>query len=1209
MKAIYESVQNMAGVEQLNKELAKSGGRTVMVSGCIDTQRIHFSSAIAKDYKFQLIVTSDEGKARSIAEDAKFFNKNVMYYPAKDVIFYNADIQGRQIAGERIRCVAAIIDKLNKSDISDTGEDKRRTEEDKTEAKEEPLTIVTTIDGISDILVPIDRYKRAMIELKTGAIVDVDELSKNLTDMGFERFGMVEARGQFAIRGGIIDIFSYTDEAPVRIELWDDEVDSIRAFDVESQRSIENYKSYTIFPATEYLFTEDEIEKGIEKIRHETEEQLLLFGIDKKKRTPEQIEAGNHLRRMFDDASRTRDYSKFIYTFAERISSFAEYFPKGDTLIVVDEPARLKEHSDMTFYEYSESMKNRLAGGYVLPSQTHMFMNIEEAVLSMNGHKQLLLTTLDYNPEFFGVDYSMHIEARSISSYNNSFEYLADDISKYKRNRYAVLLVCSSRTRANRIVEDLGKLGIESFYTEDSSKSYGRGLVMVTYGSLHRGFEYPLQSFVCIAENDIFTEKKRKRVKKKEYDGKRIAGFNELNIGDYVVHENYGIGEYKGIEKITVEGVEKDYIKIAYADNSNLYVLATQLDRLQKFAGSDIEKKPKLNKLGGQEWGRTKSKVHSAVEEVAKDLVELYATRQRIEGYQYGPDTVWQQEFEEMFPYEETADQLAAIDDTKKDMESHKVMDRLICGDVGYGKTEVAIRAAFKAVQEGKQVAYLVPTTVLASQHFTTFEQRMKDFPVTVAQLSSFRTSAQNKETVSGLKKGMVDIVIGTHRLLSKDVLFKDLGLLIIDEEQRFGVTHKEKIKKLKNNVDVLTLSATPIPRTLHMSLAGIRDMSVLEEPPVDRVPIQTFVTEHNDEMIREAITRELARNGQVYYVYNRVRSIDEAAAHIQELVPDAVVAYAHGQMDKRQLERIMCDFVNREIDVLVSTTIIETGMDISNCNTMIIEDADRFGLSQLYQLRGRVGRSSRTAYAFLLYRRDKVLTEVAEKRLSAIREFADFGSGFKIAMKDLEIRGAGNVLGNSQHGHMAAVGYDLYCKMLNQAVNNLKGIKTEYEFETTIDVDVDAYIPATYIKSEYQKLDIYKRIAALESMDELNDMKDELSDRYGSVPSCADNLLMIALIKSKAHKLGFIEIKGGVRSTDNGAVWRTVMTVYPKAELNPDALKKMIDDYGGALQMRMDANPALIWTVTKKKFTNAREYLKGLNALMDVSLEKLPVK
>ena len=1199
MKAIFEPVYNTAGVEQLNKELAKDGGRTVMVSGCIDTQKLHFSSAIASNYNFQLVITSDEGKARDMAEDARFFNSgNVMYYPAKDVIFYNADVQGRQIAGERIRCIAAIIDRLNKSDIAKSGMEKS-TEN----VSDGPLTIVTTIDGISDMLLPVDRFRRAVINLKKGDILDVEDMAKKLTAMGFERFGMVEARGQFAIRGGIIDIFSYTDEAPVRIELWDDEIDSIRAFDADSQRSIENYKSYTVFPATEFLFTEDEIEQGIEKIRHEKDEQMKLFGADKRKRTKEQIEAGNHLNRMLDDALRTGDYSKFIYTFADRVSSLAEYFPKGDTLIVVDEPARLKEHSDMTFYEYSESMKNRLESGYVLPSQTHMFMDMETAVLSMNGHKQLVLTTLEYTPEFFGIDYSMHIEARSISSYNNSFEYLAKDLEKYKKNGYTTVLVCSSRTRALRIVDDLGKLGIASFYSEDFNKDYGSGLIIVTYGSLHKGFEYPVLSFVVIAENDIFSARKMKKLKKKKHDGKNIASFNELNIGDYVVHESHGLGVYKGIEKIQVEGVEKDYIKIAYANNGNLYVLATQLDRLQKYANQDTEKKPKLNSLGGVEWKKTKAKVTGAVEEVAKELVRLYAIRQKVEGYRFSQDTVWQKEFEEMFPYEETDDQLNAIEDTKKDMESGRVMDRLICGDVGYGKTEVAIRAAFKAVQDGKQVAYLVPTTVLASQHFSTFEERMKGFPVNVGQLSSFRTSAQNKKTIEGLKNGTIDVVIGTHRVLSKDVQFKDLGLLIIDEEQRFGVAHKEKIKELKNNIDVLTLSATPIPRTLHMSLVGIRDMSVLEEPPVDRHPIQTFVTEHNDEMIREAVTRELARNGQVYYVYNKVRDIEERAEYIQNLVPDAVVAYAHGQMDKRMLEKIMYEFVNGEIDVLVSTTIIETGMDIPNCNTMIIENADQFGLSQLYQLRGRVGRSTRTSYAFLMYKRDKMISEVAEKRLSAIKEFSDLGSGFKIAMKDLEIRGAGNVLGKSQHGHMAAVGYDLYCKMLNQAVNNLKGIKNEYSFETTVDLEVDAYIPASYIKSEYQKLDIYKRIAALETREELSDMKDELSDRYGSIPSCASNLLMVALIKSKAHKIGIMEIKGETAANPAGGAsnWRTVMNIYPKADIDSDAIPKLLESFGGALDFKVNGVPHFIWTVTKRKFTSQKEYLNGLLDMMDI--------
>ena len=881
----------------------------------------------------------------------------------------------------------------------------------------------------------------------------------------------------------------------------------------------------------------------------------------------------------------------------------AEYFPEENTLVVLDEPNRLKECNELTLYEYNESMKNRLAAGYVLPSQTNKVKAMNEIISDLRNNKKLILTTLDYKPEGFEIDYSMYITARSISSYNNSFEYLAKDLEKYKKNGYTTILVCSSRTRALRIVDDLGKLGIASFYSEDFNKDYGSGLIIVTYGSLHKGFEYPVLSFVVIAENDIFSARKMKKLKKKKHDGKNIASFNELNIGDYVVHESHGLGVYKGIEKIQVEGVEKDYIKIAYANNGNLYVLATQLDRLQKYANQDTEKKPKLNSLGGVEWKKTKAKVTGAVEEVAKELVRLYAIRQKVEGYRFSQDTVWQKEFEEMFPYEETDDQLNAIEDTKKDMESGRVMDRLICGDVGYGKTEVAIRAAFKAVQDGKQVAYLVPTTVLASQHFSTFEERMKGFPVNVGQLSSFRTSAQNKKTIEGLKNGTIDVVIGTHRVLSKDVQFKDLGLLIIDEEQRFGVAHKEKIKELKNNIDVLTLSATPIPRTLHMSLVGIRDMSVLEEPPVDRHPIQTFVTEHNDEMIREAVTRELARNGQVYYVYNKVRDIEERAEYIQNLVPDAVVAYAHGQMDKRMLEKIMYEFVNGEIDVLVSTTIIETGMDIPNCNTMIIENADQFGLSQLYQLRGRVGRSTRTSYAFLMYKRDKMISEVAEKRLSAIKEFSDLGSGFKIAMKDLEIRGAGNVLGKSQHGHMAAVGYDLYCKMLNQAVNNLKGIKNEYSFETTVDLEVDAYIPASYIKSEYQKLDIYKRIAALETREELSDMKDELSDRYGSIPSCASNLLMVALIKSKAHKIGIMEIKGETAANPAGGAsnWRTVMNIYPKADIDSDAIPKLLESFGGALDFKVNGVPYFIWTVTKRKFTSQKEYLNGLLDMMDI--------
>ena len=1182
MKTFYAPLSELAGIEQLKKDFEVTG-QPVMISGCIDTQKIHLVHAAVNDYRFRLIITGDEAKAREMQEDSRFFDKSSIYYPAKDFIFYSADVHGNQLAGERLRCIQKII----------------AAQDNKTN-----ITVITTIDGCVDMLMPLQRYRDNIIHFKNSDIIDTEKLISKLVGIGYTRVPMIDGQGQFAVRGGIIDIFSYTDETPVRIELWDDEIDSIRFFDVESQRSVEKIQTYDVFPATEWILSEDEIDAGFEKVKDEVEKQLVTLGNDKKKKTQQEMDACNRLRHAYADFERTRDYSKFILSFTDEIEGFTDYFPKDETVFVLDEPDRIMERMELISYEYEESMKNRLEGGYVVASQTKLMRPIAEVYKNMQSSRLMLLSSLDYKPKMLKPADYLRIDARSISSYNNSFEYLADDINKYKRTGYRVVLVCNSRTRAARIVADLEELGTQSYFSEDYDKEIMPGTVMVTYGNIHRGFEYPLIGFVIITENDIFTSRTRKKQKKK-YEGRSIAGFNELNVGDYVVHEMHGLGVYKGIEKITVEGVEKDYIKIEYAGNSNLYVLATQLDRLQKYAASDTEKKPKLNKLGSVEWNKTKAKVHGAVEEIAKDLVELYSIRQNQKGYAFGPDTVWQKEFEEMFPYEETDDQLNAIADTKADMESTRIMDRLICGDVGYGKTEVAIRAAFKAVQEGKQVAYLVPTTILAQQHFNTFEQRMKNFPLKVAQLSSFRTNKEIKETLADLKKGFVDVVIGTHRLLSKDVEFKDLGLLIIDEEQRFGVAHKEKIKKLKNNIDVLTLSATPIPRTLHMSLVGIRDMSVLEEPPVDRVPIQTFVTEHNDEMIREAINRELARGGQVYYVYNRVRSIDEAAAHIQELVPQANVAFAHGQMEKRELEKIMVDFINGDIDVLISTTIIETGMDISNVNTMIIEDADKFGLSQLYQLRGRVGRSNRTAYAFLLYRRDRMLTEVAEKRLSAIREFSDFGSGFKIAMKDLEIRGAGNVLGKSQHGHMAAVGYDLYCKMLNEAVNDLKGIKNEYSFETNVDLSVDAYIPSTYIKSEYQKLDIYKRIAAIESEEELSDMKDELVDRYGSLSTPAVNLLNIALIKSMAHKIGIMEMKGTIEDGPSGC-YKTVMKVYPKAEINTEAFPDFIDSFGGAMKLVSGSQPQFIWRVTKKKYNNAGEYLTGIKEMLKLMQNKL---
>ena len=919
------------------------------------------------------------------------------------------------------------------------------------------------------------------------------------------------------MRGGILDIYPLTEEVPVRIEMWGDEIDSIRTFDVESQRSIENLESIRIYPATDF-----------------PEEQ------------------------------------------AKRVS-FLDYFDKKTSMLFLDEPVRLIEKGESVEEEFVQAQANRMECGYAVSDEEMKLFSTKEIADKMNQYYSIGMSALEMKCKEFKTRGLYHLQAKGVNPYNNSFEMLTRDLKQLKRKGYRAILLSGSRTRAKRLAEDLRDYNLSSFYSEDVEREVNPGEIMVTYGHVTEGYEYPMIKFIVISETDIFGQKKKKR-KRKVYEGQKIQSFSELKVGDYVVHENHGLGIYQGIEKIEVDKVAKDYMKIAYAAGGNLYIPATQLDLIQKYASADA-KKPKLNRLGGQEWTKTKTRVRGAVKEIAKDLVELYAARQEKHGFVYGEDTVWQREFEEMFPFEETEDQLLAIEATKKDMESTKIMDRLICGDVGYGKTEIAIRAAFKAVQENKQVVYLVPTTILAQQHYNTFVQRMKEFPVRVDLMCRFRTPAQQKKTIEDTKRGLVDIVVGTHRVLSKDLEFKDLGLLIIDEEQRFGVQHKEQIKKLKENIDVLTLTATPIPRTLHMSLIGIRDMSVLEEAPVDRMPIQTYVMEYNDEMVREAIQRELSRQGQVYYVYNKVKDIDEITDKVQKLVPEANVAFAHGQMKERELENIMLDFINGEIDVLVSTTIIETGLDISNANTMIIHDADQLGLSQMYQLRGRVGRSNRMAYAFLLYKRDKLLREVAEKRLSAIREFTDLGSGFKIAMRDLEIRGAGNLLGAEQHGHMEAVGYDLYCKMLNEAVKQLKGEIEEEPYTTTVDLNVDAFIPVSYIPNEYQKLDIYKRIAGIENEAEMDDMLEELIDRYGDIPRKVQQLLQIALLKSLAHSAYLVAVE------QKGEQFR--FTMYERAKVHAERIPMLLDQYKGALKFTVDTNPYFVY---EKKARNKKE-------------------
>ena len=1007
----------------------KSGKGPLQVTGTLDSQKVHLMYELgeASAFSWKLVVTYDDTRAKEIYDDLRSFTSRVWLYPAKDLLFYSADIHGNLMARQRI----AVL---------------RRLMEDR------EGVVVTTMDGLMDHLLPLKYLREQSITVESGQVIDLDVWKERLIAMGYERVAQVDGMGQFSIRGGIVDIFPLTEEVPVRIELWDDEVDSIRTFDLESQRSVEQLENITIYPAAEVVLSADQLAAGIRRLEKEekTYEKAL-----REQHKPEEAHRIHtiigELRSGLDEGWRIGGLDAYIRYFCPDTVSFLEYFPQGESVIFLDEPARLKEKGETVELEFRESMVHRLEKGYLLPGQTELLYPAAEILARMQKPYAVMLTGLDQKLPGMKVNQKFSIDVKNVNSYQNSFEILIKDLTRWKKEGYRVILLSASRTRASRLASDLREYDLRAYCPDgregESGNAGGEGAgsadtgnpgavntsvrkvrpgeILVTYGNLHRGFEYPLLKFVFITEGDMFgVEKKRKRRKKTNYQGKAIQSFTELSVGDYVVHEEHGLGIYKGIEKVERDKVIKDYIKIEYGDGGNLYLPATRLESIQKYAGAEA-KKPKLNKLGGTEWNKTKTRVRGAVQEIARDLVKLYAARQEKAGFQYGTDTVWQREFEELFPYDETDDQMDAIDAVKKDMESRRIMDRLICGDVGYGKTEVALRAAFKAVQDSKQVVYLVPTTILAQQHYNTFVQRMKDFPVRVDMLSRFCTPARQKRTLEDLRKGMVDIVIGTHRVLSKDMQFKDLGLLIIDEEQRFGVAHKEKIKHLKENVDVLTLTATPIPRTLHMSLAGIRDMSVLEEPPVDRTPIQTYVMEYNEEMVREAINRELARNGQVYYVYNRVTDIDEVAGRVQALVPDAVVTFAHGQMREHELERIMADFINGEIDVLVSTTIIETGLDISNANTMIIHDADRMGLSQLYQLRGRVGRSNRTSYAFLMYKRDKLLREEAEKRLQAIREFTELGSGIKIAMRDLEIRGAGNVLGAEQHGHMEAVGYD----------------------------------------------------------------------------------------------------------------------------------------------------------------------------------------
>ena len=1079
----------------------QNGQLPINLSGLSDSGKSYVINGIFEKIDNSIVViTHNEIDAKNLYEDLSLYSTDVYFLPIREVVFYNVDAISGDLRWARLKVINEILKKREKK------------------------IIVTSVDAMTTLYTPKQKYLEYSLTIKQGEEVDLKDISTKLMNCGYERVEVVEGKGEFSFRGGILDVFPPNAVYPYRIELFGDEIDSIRTFNIESQRSIEKIDKFDIFPAKEVIVDEEVKEKAINGITEELNSVIENSSKKDEDRVDKLRRIVNKNLEMLKETSTFETIDSYLPFFYDKMETFFDYL-EGFTFIV-DDIKRCKGKIDSIYYEFNENYTSFLQRGDILPSQNKLLIDNDEIFINLEKSNLITLSTFDGRNDIISLFKDIELKQTSLSNYNGQFDLLVNDIKERKEKGYKTLILAGTRTRGERLVKTLRDMEVESVY-KDNVDSIEYGEAVITFGNLIKGFECPDFKVSVISDKEVFGEAKKvlpKKKNKKKGVGK-ITSFTELKPGDYVVHANHGIGVFKGIKQIDVAGNTRDYLDIVYDKGDKLYVPVDQLDLVQKYIGSEGNT-PKINKLGGTEWQKAKAKVRKSINEIAEDLVKLYATRAALKGYKYSKDTEWQKQFEDEFPYEETPDQLSSLEEIKKDMESDKPMDRLLCGDVGYGKTEVAIRAAFKAVMDGKQVAFLVPTTILAEQHYKNLTKRFSDFPVKIDMISRFRSTKEQRATLKALKEGNVDILIGTHRLVSKDIEFKDLGLLIVDEEQRFGVAQKEKIKNLKKNVDVLTLSATPIPRTLHMSLTGVRDISVIETPPEERYPIQTYVVEQNDQLIRDAILREMGRGGQVYFVYNRVESIEGMANYIRELVPECKVGIIHGQMTEKELETEMMNFMNKEYDVLVCTTIIETGIDIPNVNTMIVNNADKMGLSQLYQLRGRVGRSNRIAYAYFIYTKDKVLTEIAEKRLKALKDFTELGSGFKIAMRDLEIRGAGNMMGSSQHGHMAAIGYDLYCRMLEDTVKLIKGEIDKEPIETTVDIKIDAYIPSSYIQDEIQKIEIYKKIAAIESLEEYQDIKEELEDRYSALPEAVYNLMDIAYIKSLAKELLIEEIK-----------------------------------------------------------------------------------
>lgn len=1139
MKGLYQFFSDMDDVQSIINGV-EEGLREQLIAGLSGSSRSVFIASIyQKTNKPLLVVTHNLLQAQKIVDDLQSLvsDHEIFLYPANELIASELSVASPELKAQRIEV-------LNYWSNYRKG------------------IVVAPISGVIKMLPPKTVWRENQLLLSIGDDLMTNEVLLQFVEMGYVRAEMVTSPGEFSVRGGIIDIYPLTEIDPIRIELFDTEIDSIRSFSVEDQRSMKKLSEVSIGPATEILLQEEQfnrittqlesgLAKSLKKIKNEnirtSMSQYVGHEIEqlKNRQKPEQL----------------FKYSAFAY---ENMSSLLEYLPDNG-IVVVDEASRVQEMNDSLHKEEAEWYTSLLSEGKIIHDVkvSHNFSSLLQTTTKPLLYMSLFLRHVqNTNPQNI-----LNLSCKQIQNFHGQMNILKTEVDRWLKGNYSIVFLGENEKRVHKLQSVLEDYGIKAILNKNADVLM-ENTVQIMQGSLQDGFELPLQKIAILTEKELFNKKSRKSPRRQKLtNAERIKNYSELRIGDYVVHVNHGIGKYLGIETLEINGLHKDYLHIRYQGDDKLYVPIEQIDLVQKYVAAE-GKTPKIYKLGGNDWKKVKKRVQSSVQDIADDLIKLYAEREAQKGYQFSPDGDLQREFEAAFLYQETEDQLRSIHEIKSDMERDRPMDRLLCGDVGYGKTEVAIRAAFKAIMDGKQVAFLVPTTILAQQHFETIRERFQSYPISIGLLSRFRTRKQQTETLKGLKAGTVDIVIGTHRILSKDVAFRDLGLLIVDEEQRFGVTHKEKIKQLKTNVDVLTLTATPIPRTLHMSMLGVRDLSVIETPPENRYPVQTYVMEHNGFLVKEAIERELAREGQVYYLYNRVEDIERKAGEISLLVPDARVTFAHGQMTENQLESVMLSFLAGEYDVLVSTTIIETGVDIPNVNTLLVQDADKMGLSQLYQLRGRVGRSNRVAYAYFTYQKDKVLTEVAEQRLQAIKEFTELGSGFKIAMRDLSIRGAGNILGSEQHGFIDSVGFDLYSQMLKEAIEKRKGtILDEKQPQLEIDLEIDAYIPDAYINDGHQKIEMYKRFRGVSSLNDLEELEKEMLDRFGEYPDAVAYLLQISEMKVLGLEAGVELIKQVKQEVT------ILLSEVASREIEGQKILQLSLPYGRKLGLGMDGN------------------------------------